>query len=183
MPFRNEPSPAGCRVAMRRRSLSWASMKAFTRGHRYFTLVNDLERSRVLYVVENRTEASLDGFWAGLTGAQIEAVEAVAMDMWDPYINSTCAICPTHNGRSCSTSSTSPNIFRKPLIWCGAASTSSYALPEMTGSPVPATTGCGIRRRGSRAIDVSSPRCGERAENGTRLGAEGIDDGIVRLLL
>jgi len=58
--------------------------KAFTRGHRYFTLVNDLERSRVLYVAENRTEASLDGFWSALTEAQRDAVEAVAMDMWDP---------------------------------------------------------------------------------------------------
>jgi transposase len=63
--------------------------KSFTRGHRYFTLVNDLDRSRVLYVAEGRTEASLDGFWSGLTDVQVEGVEAVAMDMWDPYIHST----------------------------------------------------------------------------------------------
>lgn len=63
--------------------------KSFTRGHRYFTLVNDLDRPRVLYVAENRTEASLNGFWSGLSEAQINGVEAVAMDMWDPYINST----------------------------------------------------------------------------------------------
>ena len=37
--------------------------KAFRKGHKYFTLVNDLERSRVLYVAEDRTHASLDGFW------------------------------------------------------------------------------------------------------------------------
>jgi len=63
--------------------------KSFTRGHHYVTLVNDLDRSRVLYVAEGRTEASMDGFWNGLTDEQINAVEAVAMDMWDPYINST----------------------------------------------------------------------------------------------
>src|ERR1700761_648160 len=63
--------------------------KSFTRGHRYFTLVNDLDQPRVLYVAEERTEASMDGFWSGLTEEQIHAVEAVAMDMWDPYINST----------------------------------------------------------------------------------------------
>jgi transposase len=74
--------------ARRRRRLD------FTRGHRYFTLVNDLDRSRVLYVAENRTESSLDGFWAGLTEAQVDAVEAVAMDMWDPYINSTLSHLP-----------------------------------------------------------------------------------------
>jgi transposase len=36
--------------------------KSFTRGHRYFTLVNDLARSRVLFVTENRTTESLDEF-------------------------------------------------------------------------------------------------------------------------
>jgi len=63
--------------------------KSFTRGHRYFTLVNDLVRSRVLFVAENRTTESLDGFWSSLSDEQIHAVEAVAMDMWDPYVNST----------------------------------------------------------------------------------------------
>ena len=63
--------------------------KSFTRGHRYFTLVNDLKRSRGLFVAEGRTETSLDAFWTGLSEEQIESVEAVAMDMWQPYINST----------------------------------------------------------------------------------------------
>lgn len=63
--------------------------KSFTRGHRYFTLVNDLDRGRVLFVAENRTEESLDAFWTGLSQEQINGVTAVAMDMWDPYVNST----------------------------------------------------------------------------------------------
>jgi transposase len=63
--------------------------KSFTRGHRYFTLVNDLDRARVLHVAEERTETSLDGFWTSLSQAQISGVKAVAMDMWDPYVNST----------------------------------------------------------------------------------------------
>jgi transposase len=62
--------------------------KAFRKGQKYFTLVNDLERSRVLYVAEDRTQASLDGFWETLTEEQVASVEAVAMDMWDPYIAS-----------------------------------------------------------------------------------------------
>jgi transposase len=62
--------------------------KAFRKGHKYFTLVNDLERSRVLYVAEDRTQASLDGFWETLTERQRESIEAVAMDMWDPYVAS-----------------------------------------------------------------------------------------------
>jgi transposase len=63
--------------------------KAFRKGHRYFTLVNDLERGRVLYVVEERTQASLDGFWPTLSEEQRKSIGAVAMDMWDPYVNST----------------------------------------------------------------------------------------------
>lgn len=63
--------------------------KSFTRGHRYFTLVNDLDRCRVLFVAENRTEESLDAFWCRLSEAQIQSVRAIAMDMWDPYVNST----------------------------------------------------------------------------------------------
>jgi transposase len=63
--------------------------KAFTRGHRYFTLVNDLVEGRVLFVAEDRTTESLDEFWSSLSDEQIGAIEAVAMDMWDPYVTST----------------------------------------------------------------------------------------------
>jgi transposase len=62
--------------------------KAFQKGHRYFTLVNDLDRCRVLYVAEDREEKSLDGFWSTLTPQQIQQIEAVAVDMWDAYLNS-----------------------------------------------------------------------------------------------
>lgn len=68
--------------------------KSFTRGHRYFTLVNDLDRGRVLFVTENRTEQSLNEFWSQLTEEQIRGVKAVAMDMWDPYVNATRAHLP-----------------------------------------------------------------------------------------
>ena len=37
--------------------------KSFRRGHRYATLVNDLDAGHVLYVAEDRRETSLDGFW------------------------------------------------------------------------------------------------------------------------
>ncbi len=41
--------------------------KAFRKGHKYLTLVNDLKRGRVLYVAVDRKQSSLDGFWATLT--------------------------------------------------------------------------------------------------------------------
>jgi transposase len=59
------------------------------RGHEYLTIVSDLERTKVLFVDEDRKTETLDRFWASLSRQQLEAVEAVAMDMWQPYINST----------------------------------------------------------------------------------------------
>lgn len=73
--------------------------KSFTRGHRYFTIVNDLSRSRVLFVSENRETQSLDEFWTSLTPEQLQSVEAVAMDMWDPYVNSTRKHLPGANSK------------------------------------------------------------------------------------
>ncbi len=65
--------------------------KSFRKGQRYFTVVNDLERGRVLYVAEDRKQSSLDGFWETLSDEQRAGIEAVAMDMWDPYVASVRA--------------------------------------------------------------------------------------------
>ena len=62
--------------------------KAYKKGYRYLTLVNDLDRGRVLYVAEEREEASLNGFWKTLTEEQLQGIEAIAVDMWDAYLNS-----------------------------------------------------------------------------------------------
>jgi len=43
----------------------------------------------VEYVGDGREEAILDAFWQRLTTEQLAGVEAVAMDMWEPYFNST----------------------------------------------------------------------------------------------
>jgi transposase len=73
--------------------------KAFRKGHHYFTLVNDRERSRVLYVAEDRTQASLDGFWPTLSEEQRKSIQAVAMDRWDPYVNATRLKLPEADGK------------------------------------------------------------------------------------
>ena len=71
-------------------SIPWIGVdeKAFCKGHKYATLVNDLSFSRVLYVAEGRKQTSLDGFWSTLTPEQLASIQGVAMDMWDPYENS-----------------------------------------------------------------------------------------------
>jgi transposase len=67
---------------------------AFARRHQYVSVVTDLGRSRVLYVADDRRQESLDGFWAQLAPTELAAIEAVAMDMWEPYIASTRAHLP-----------------------------------------------------------------------------------------
>ncbi len=68
--------------------------KAFRKGHNYLTLVYDHQGSRVLHVAEERKEASLAGFWAMLSPDQKEGIEAISMDMWEPFINSVRANVP-----------------------------------------------------------------------------------------
>ena len=68
--------------------------KSFRKRHRYLTLVNDLDRRRVLYVAEGRRQQSLDGFWPTLSEQQRQAIQAVAMDLWDPYVAKLCEHLP-----------------------------------------------------------------------------------------
>jgi transposase len=71
--------------------------KAVARRHQYVTMVCDLDRSTVEYLAENREKTSLDAYYASLSQEQLAGIQAVAMDMWDPYIASTVAHVP--NGR------------------------------------------------------------------------------------
>ena len=63
--------------------------KSFGRHHDYVTVVCDGGQGDVLYVGDGRKKESLDGFYQDLTPAQLAAVEAVSMDMWEPFIQST----------------------------------------------------------------------------------------------
>lgn len=62
---------------------------SFQKRHQYVTVVSDLERGRVLHVADERGQEALDEFWTQLSEAQLAKIEAVAMDMWEPYIQST----------------------------------------------------------------------------------------------
>ncbi len=77
--------------------LTWLGVdeKSFLRRHNYVTIVTDLEGVRVLFVADDRKQESLEAFWAvGLSAAQREGIEAVAMDMWEPYVQATLARIP-----------------------------------------------------------------------------------------
>jgi transposase len=63
--------------------------KAVAKRHRYFTLVSDIDRGTVEYIAKDRKKASLDAYYQGLTTKQRQGIQAVAMDMWEPFIEST----------------------------------------------------------------------------------------------
>jgi len=67
---------------------------SFQRRHEYVSVITDLEHTRVLHVADDRTRESLDSFWQSLPWEHLATVEAIAMDMWEPYIRSTRAHLP-----------------------------------------------------------------------------------------
>jgi transposase len=73
--------------------------KAFRKGHRYHTIVCDLERATVEYVAEERKTESLGGYYDQLTPVQRDALAGVAMDMWEPYIQATRTRLPNGDAR------------------------------------------------------------------------------------
>ena len=67
---------------------------SITRGHQYITVVNALSEARVLEVMDERTEESLNTFWRQYQPIELAGVEQVAMDMWPPYITATRKALP-----------------------------------------------------------------------------------------
>jgi transposase len=56
------------------------------KGHKYLTIVLDYESGRVIHVAKDRRAKTLKRFFNHLSGKQKKSIEAVVMDMWDPYI-------------------------------------------------------------------------------------------------
>ena len=59
---------------------------AIRKGHRYLTVVLDYERGRVIWVGKHRRAKTLSGFFNKMPRRDRKKLEAVVMDMWDPYI-------------------------------------------------------------------------------------------------
>ena len=56
------------------------------KGRRYLTVVLDFQTGRVVWLGKDRTRKTLRRFFRGMTKNQKRRLEAVAMDMWQPYI-------------------------------------------------------------------------------------------------
>jgi len=56
------------------------------KGHSYLTVVLDFLTGRIVFVGKNRKAKTLKRFFNQLSISQRKKIEAVAMDMWDPFI-------------------------------------------------------------------------------------------------
>lgn len=68
--------------------------KAVRKGHSYMTVVCDLNRGTVEYVADGRKAESLGEFYQSLSPARRAEIEAIAMDMWEPYVQATMEHVP-----------------------------------------------------------------------------------------
>jgi transposase len=67
---------------------------ALRKGHNYMTVVMDYFSGRIVWMGENRNKETLDAFFAELTAKQKQGIKAVAIDMWEPFINRIKHHCP-----------------------------------------------------------------------------------------
>jgi transposase len=65
--------------------------KAIAKGQTYLTITCDLDRGVVDGIVDGRTKEALDGYFTALKENQRKGIEAVAIDMWEPFIQSVSA--------------------------------------------------------------------------------------------
>lgn len=68
--------------------------KSFLKRHQYVSVVVDLDRSRVLHVADDRKAESLVPYFQSLTEKERDGIEAIAMDMWEPYRKTVRAQVP-----------------------------------------------------------------------------------------
>jgi transposase len=57
-------------------------------------LVSDLDRGTVEFIADDRKKTSVDAYYELLKPSQLAGIQAIAMDMWDPFIISTWKYVP-----------------------------------------------------------------------------------------
>lgn len=68
--------------------------KAIAKGHKYLTIVSNLDTSTVEFLAEGRTKESLFSYIAPYTVTEVAQIEAIAMDMWAPYFETAMTWIP-----------------------------------------------------------------------------------------
>ena len=72
---------------------------SYLRHFQFVTMVVDLDEQTVLHVADDRTAASLDAYFVGLSLEERTAIDAIAMDMWEPYRKTVRAHVPNADAK------------------------------------------------------------------------------------
>lgn len=64
------------------------------KGHRYLTLVYDLERGELVWLGKDRTKETVKAFFDELGERRCKTLQAVSLDMWQPYLETVKAYAP-----------------------------------------------------------------------------------------
>jgi len=67
---------------------------ALKKGHKYLTIVVNLEKGEVVYVGKGRSQDTLETFFYRLGPTRCRRIKAIAMDMWSPYISAAKNLLP-----------------------------------------------------------------------------------------
>lgn len=67
---------------------------AIRKRHSYMTIIMDYDTGRVVWTGEGRSRETIDGFFSELEEEVRAGIEAVAIDMWEPYIGAVKQWCP-----------------------------------------------------------------------------------------
>jgi len=67
---------------------------AYEKGHKYLTVVRDLDLNCVIWIGLGRKKETLDAFFTLLGEEKQQLINVVVLDMWDPYIASVKEYCP-----------------------------------------------------------------------------------------
>lgn len=68
--------------------------KSFAKRYKYETIVYDLEKSTVEYVGDDHKKESLEAYYQLFNREELDAIRAIMMDMWEPYVSATKAYVP-----------------------------------------------------------------------------------------
>jgi transposase len=63
--------------------------KSIARGHKYESLVYDIDAGTVEFVWDDRGRESLESYYRQFSRKELSGIKAIAMDMWDPFIAAT----------------------------------------------------------------------------------------------
>lgn len=67
---------------------------SFQRRHEYVTVVFDIERTRVVEVLDGRSRQAVETFFWDTPFEDLQTLESISMDMWGPYIEAVLEHVP-----------------------------------------------------------------------------------------